>query len=308
MNRDGLIKIGITIIFFIVLFKKISINELMNAIASINLYYFLLSILLVPLLYIIRTYRWSILLKSVEINRPFIELLRVLIIGVFYGLITPGRIGEMARAYYLDEKKSVTLSTILMEKLIDILSLTILSCLTLIFFFHEYTLLSYTIIVGALAAVLSIYLFINKDLIAIFVKPLKIKYNDVQRYTDSFLKLRRDRGALIKTITLAFIYYFINYILAILILYSFGAKTFAVVTLPLIILMGNFPITLSGLGVRESIAAICFVLVGESGSNGVLFSLLLFLTITLMPGIIGYLLLLRKGKCVFMNQHRNVVK
>jgi len=244
----------------------------------------------VPILYIIRTYRWGVLLKSLGIDKSFVNLFRVLLIGVFYGLITPGRVGELVRAYYLDEKKSVTISTILMEKLVDIFILSLLSIITVISFFNKYPLFNYMILISALVAILSTWILVNKKIIFILAKRFNIKYEDVEMHADSFSNLCKDRRAMSKTTLLALAYYLVNYILAILTLYSLGANAFIVVTLPLIILMGNIPITISGLGMRESIGAICFVLMGGSEAEGVLFSLLLFFNITLIPGVLGYLL------------------
>jgi len=303
MRRDGLIKIALTALFFIVLFSRLDLHELWSTLLSLNLKYLILSMFFVPILYIIRTYRWGVLLKSVGIEKIFVNLFKVLLIGVFYGLITPGKVGELSRAYYLDEKKSVTISTILMEKLIDVFVLALLSIITLIIFFHNNPILTYVILISAFAAILSTWLFANKRFLSLVTKLFKIKYEDVEIFTDSFSRLRKNRSAMSKTTFLAFLYYLVHYILAILMLYSMGANPFAVVTLPLIILMGNVPITISGLGMRESIGAICFVLLGESGAQGFLFSLLLFFTITLIPGIFGYLLTI-KDKTMFAGNRR----
>lgn len=290
MKTEILIKISVTFLFFIALIKMINVNELSDTFRSMNIYYLIPSAFCVPVLFIIRTCRWNVLLKSAGINKSFVELFKVLLIGVFYGLITPGRVGELARAYYLNERKSVTISTILMEKLVDVFVLSFLSIITLIFFFHKYYILNYIILAAGLASILSIWLFASRKFIAVLAMSFRIKIEDAEKHIDSFLKLRKDRSAMSKITLLAFLYYLVSYIMAIWILDSLSVNTLAVVTLPLIVLMGNVPITVSGLGVRESIGFACFVCLGESGAQGLLFSLLLFITITLIPGIFGYLL------------------
>jgi hypothetical protein len=65
--------------------------------------------------------------------------------------------------------------------------------------------------------------------------------------------------------------------------------------LPIVVLMGNIPITISGLGLRESIGSLCFVLLGESAANGFVFSLLLFIFITVIPAIFGYVIIMIGG-------------
>jgi uncharacterized protein (TIRG00374 family) len=290
MKTQFFIKIALTFLFSVFLIKIVNIRELFDALQSVNIYYLILSGFCIPILYVIRTYRWNVLLRSLGINRTFVELFEVILIGVFYGLVTPGRVGEFARAYYLDERKSVTISTILMEKLIDVLILAFLSIITAIFFFNKYSILNSIILVACLASILSLYLFASKKLTTLLTKPLRLKIEDVETHIDSFSKLRNNWSAMLKTISLAFLYYIICYLVAIVILYSLGTNAFAVITLPLIVLMGNLPITVSGLGVRESIGVACFILLGESGAQGLLFSTFLFIMITLIPGIFGYLL------------------
>jgi glycosyltransferase 2 family protein len=207
MKRDSLIKAGLTTILVVILFSKINIHELLDAFLSLDVYYLILSLFFVPILYIIRTYRWSVLLKSVEIDKSFVDLGRVLLIGVFYGLITPGKVGELARAYYLNEKKSVTISTIIMEKLVDILILALLSIITIISFFYKYTIFNYIILISVLAAILGTWLLANKKIISILARPFNIKYEDVEVHTNSFSKLCKDRKAMSKTTLLGLMYY-----------------------------------------------------------------------------------------------------
>ena len=288
IRKEALLKIGLTILLFIVLFVKINPSEIIGILFSLHLSYFVIAIFFVPILYLIRTYKWSILLDSIKIKTPFVNLFKVLIIGVFYGLVTPGKVGEIVRAYYLDEKKSVTIPTILMEKIIDIFILVILSILTVILFFTDYSAFWYILIILILSLILAILLLTNKKIILLLSKPFKIEEENIDIYIDIFSKLIKDKGAMSKATILTICYYLTAYILAFFLLLSLDVNTWVVTTLPLIVLMGNIPITISGLGLRESIATICFMLLGEKGAYGFSFSILLFFTITLLPGIFGY--------------------
>jgi hypothetical protein len=90
-------------------------------------------------------------------------------------------------------------------------------------------------------------------------------------------------------------YYSINIIIAVLLLKALSneANPYAAFTWLIIVLIGNIPITISGLGLREYIAIMSFKALGENVELGFSFSTLLFLMITLFPGLIGYLLVLR---------------
>jgi len=59
---------------------------------------------------------------------------------------------------------------------------------------------------------------------------------------------------------------------------------------PVIPLLGNLPIAFGGLGLREQVSAAVFGRFGAGAVNGTVFSLLWFLTSTLLPGLAGLLL------------------
>lgn len=288
MRKEPLLKIGLTILLFIVLFVKINPSEVISILSSIHLSYFAIAISFVPLLYIIRTYKWSVLLDSIKIEKSFVNLFKILIIGVFYGLLTPGKVGELGRAYHLNEKKSVIIPTILMEKIIDIFILVLLCLLTVILFFIDYSAFWYILLILILSLILVMLLLTNKKIILLLSKPFKMERESIDIYIDKFSMLIKDKDAMSKATILTICYYLISYILAFFLLLSLDVNTLMVSTFPLIVLMGNIPITISGLGLRESIATICFLLLGEKGAYGFSFSILLFFTITLLPGIFGY--------------------
>jgi hypothetical protein len=296
MRKASLMKMGLTIILFIVLFIKIDISEVLVILSSLHIGYYVLALIFIPLLYVIRTFRWEILLRAMKIKRPFSNLLLVLIIGVFYGLITPGKVGELGRAYHLKEKKTKTVPTILIEKITDIITLFVLSILTISLFFNNYSGFEYVIFAGALAIILVTWSLTSKNLISLFIKPFKLANEQVDEFVDSFLHIFKNRQIMYKTFFLAICYYVINYISAYFLLLALDIDPSTVIALPLVVLMGNIPVTISGLGLRESMGAICFILLGESGANGVSFSMMLFVTTTLLPGFFGYLFLLAERK------------
>lgn len=69
-------------------------------------------------------------------------------------------------------------------------------------------------------------------------------------------------------------------------------------TYPLILLINTFPITISGIGVREGAAAFLLSFFGIPASAAVMASFLLFCINTLLPGIVGAFL---ASQCVKRN-------
>jgi len=286
LDRRTLLKLILTLAFFIAIFTRVDFGEFLDVVYKINLAYFLMAGLCVPMLYAIRTFKWKLLLNSVGIERPFGRLYKVLLIGVFYGLMTPGKVGELARTYHIDEDLGRSLSTVVAEKLTDVATLVFLSLLVIILFLDSAALL---IVAGGVTAVFALVtlLAMNRRAITFFSRFFRVNSGG---YIDAIEDLKGK--PLLEAFIVSFLYYLASFVVAYFVLLAVGINAYAVITLPLVILLGNVPITISGLGLRESVAGICFVLLGESAASGVSFSLLLFSIITLIPGIAGWVLTL----------------
>jgi len=288
-----IIKLGLTILLFGILLTQADISEIKNIIFSIEFIYLILALLVVPILYIIRTYKWKILLNSIGMKKLLSNLIQVLLIGVFYGLITPGKIGEFARVYHLSEKKSETIPTVLMEKITDIFVLIILSSISVVIFYNNIQSFTRSMLIIIILFISGMWLLTRKKFILESTRLFRIDNNDSDIYINKLSSLVHDKNTLAKAAALSAVYYLIAYVLGYFLLLSLNIDTSMIIALPIIILMGNIPITISGLGLRESVSAICFILLGDSGINGVSFSILLFSIMILLPGIVGYFLTMR---------------
>lgn len=293
MNHN-IIRVGLTILLLGIILIKVNILEILNIFLSINVIFLIIALLVVvPILYIIRAYKWNIFLRSVGIKKLFPNLIQVLLIGVFYGLVTPGKIGELARVYYLNEKKSETIPTVLLEKITDILVLSVLCMISITIFYNNHNLKS-VMLIFLIFFITGVWLLANRTFTLFVTKLFKVNYDDADNYVNKLSSLFRNKSTLLKAVELSVIYYLVAFVLGYVLLKSLNFDTSMLIALPIIILMGNIPITISGLGLRESVSAACFVLLGDSGINGVTFSLLLFSVMILFPGILGYFLTIRR--------------
>jgi hypothetical protein len=84
------------------------------------------------------------------------------------------------------------------------------------------------------------------------------------------------------------LYYVVALIIGFFLALSLNLDVIVVCTIPLLILVGNIPITIGGLGLRESLGALAFELLGLSAAYGVTYSLLRFIVIVIIPGFFGY--------------------
>jgi glycosyltransferase 2 family protein len=103
-------------------FKDIKINEVILALQKINYWYLIPALLSIVVILVTRSYRWKLMIKNHSAFK-FYDIWVANVIG-FLGLFTlPARIGEFVRAFLLGKKanvkKTMILSTILVERITD---------------------------------------------------------------------------------------------------------------------------------------------------------------------------------------------
>jgi uncharacterized protein (TIRG00374 family) len=128
-------------LFFIVftfyfLFRNINLNDLLTAFTHFHFFWLLPALLIYLLGYVIRGFRWVVLLSPVK-QCTFKSLFPTLIIGFMANNILPARAGEFVRAHLNGKKegisRSASFATIVLERLFDGLTMLILLWAALLF-------------------------------------------------------------------------------------------------------------------------------------------------------------------------------
>ncbi len=295
MKKTVLLKFFFTGLLLTVIFFKINIHDVSNTILSLNPVYTAAAILLVPVLILLRTLRWNLFLNFGGIVLPFSESLKALLIGNFYGLITPGHLGEIGRAFHLDERKVITLPTIILEKSVDICTLLGLSLITILIFFPENFMLKLIIVLYCSAIFAGYFLMLNKNVMQHLAGLVGIDEKDSELFSVTIHSMVWNFPLLGLSFFLSMIYYFIAYMIAYLVIIAAGFDPITCITLPIIILIGNIPLTIAGLGLRESVSSVAFTYLGESAVDGFVFALVLFVIISVPPALAGYALVMHGG-------------
>lgn len=297
MNKQALLKMLLSVVLLTFLVIKIKPEGIVDIFAHTNLLLLVISLPLFFLAYVIRTIKWEIIMKAVKVKTSFWRDLKIMLIGTFYGMLTPGRVGEVARSFYMKEKKSVTLPTVIWEKVIDIFILILLCILSGLLFFNNIRLFYLTLLIAVLC-VGFIALAVNRKTIGMLAKMFKLADEHKEDYLKSMIQIGKNRSALFKAFLIGTSYYILNLVAACFVLRSLNptANLELIYALPIIILFGNAPVTVSGLGLREFISVLMFRMFGASASLGFSFSLLWFIMITGLAGIVGYILILKSHK------------
>ncbi len=281
----NVIKLLITFFVFYFIFKKLPGQKLFLNLVSLNIKFLILAVLSGFLFTFFKILKWHFLLKDLIRENSLSKSIDSYFIGMSIGLITPGRLGEVARVGNINKEKRVEgLSLVILDKIFDLLVVLILAFWGFSFFFGIHI----SIILGILI-ILSIILIFNQRILEKFSQIYPFK--KFPRLIEGILNLKR------RTLLLNFILSFLSYFLVLIEVYllvnSFEKFSFfpTFICYPIVMLVNLFPITIGGLGIREGTAIFLLGKFSLSPATAFNSAFLLFLINTALPAIIGVAIL-----------------
>jgi len=297
-----IIKFIFSLLFLLILFKKIDLNELLRIYISANLVYFILAALISLLnVSIIGAYRWKILLLKKSNMIEFKNLARLSIIARSLNTLIPGNfMGDIIRGLKFSKigiTKGFSMASVLMDRFIALVSFIFLSFFGFVLNFkilHSSELLKYYVIVVALSIIImilllrsNIFLFYSKKLkeaSLIFLNYVAVIFESLSLYKDKInIVLRSLLVSVISGLLTVSIFFLLGKALSLSISFYFF-----ILVVPLITVVSMVPVTVGGLGIREYASVLLFSLTGISKIEALSISLMFFV-IMLIDSIIGLL-------------------
>ena len=136
-NKNQYIRVIGIILFFYIL-SRIDLQELFLSLKNINAGYFTLAIIVLFISPFFGILKWRILIESQNTKVPFGLLASSYLKGIFWGTVTPARAGEFFRVKYLTSATDISngkaFYTVLLDRLIYVIVLTIVSVVGIIYF------------------------------------------------------------------------------------------------------------------------------------------------------------------------------
>jgi uncharacterized protein (TIRG00374 family) len=127
--RYGLI-FGLTGVLLFFFFRSIEWSKLFSSITHINIFFFILIIVLAPFHLITRAWRWKYLILPEKKDVKLYNLVAGQAVGFTVTLILPGRLGEIVKPLFLAKKENLNagfaLGTVVVERLFDIIAMVFL--------------------------------------------------------------------------------------------------------------------------------------------------------------------------------------
>ena len=277
MNLKKLFALVLTVVIFIIILLNINIKEFLNYFYELNLLFFMISFLFYFPLYLIISERWrEIVRKDCKISLR--ESIKMCLAGVSLNSFVPSKLGEFSKAYFL-RKKRLTLKRgvnfVMFEKILDIFFLCMFFVVGLLLI-QEYNYLYGVLILFCVMVILGTIIYFNFDFTASktfkkifwFVFKYKRLRNMIIDTQEFVISLKKNKKRLMYIFFLSFLSWTVQllqvYFMFLSLNYFVPIKlVFGLV--PAAILIGLLPITIAGMGIRDS--ALIFLFLGYASPS-----------------------------------------
>ncbi|MDC0383533.1 flippase-like domain-containing protein [Candidatus Marinimicrobia bacterium] len=268
----------IGIIIFLYILTLVDFNELRNVWQNhISLKYLLKSLFLIPLVILIKSYRWSLILGSQSIKLNIINAYSIYFSSLFYGSISPGGVlGEITKVLHLkneiDLSPEKTTPSVILDRVFDLFIILCIGVFCLSYFIMKnYFFSLFILILGFIIPFYLAFIFlikylkkiINKNIIFKTIFSVTALLNELK--FSIFLKavIMTIIGQAIACIQVIYIFKILNLDFTISYVLAINSS---------IVLISILPITIAGIGSRDSIVLYLFSLNNVKIEYAILFS------------------------------------
>lgn len=298
-------KIVVSASLIIYFFKKIDIAQVNHCFVTCHISWLLWAIILSFLANAVSTYKWQILLNTVDVKIGFKKLFSLNLVSLFYNLFLPagplsGEIIKGIKLTNLCKRGREVLISIAMDRLTGMLALIILA-LGGIYIQYRLT-KDYKLLIWILSILVIITLFIlfilNKQFaslsekIGLFIferKGLRFFKNYISSLWNLLKIYRKNTPVIWKVISYSFIFHLlaiiIYYFVALSIAIQIPFSTFIWIT-SIVFIIQTLPISISGIGVREGTFIFLLAQYQVPAFQSLALSLIIF-GIMILQGLVG---------------------
>lgn len=310
LNKAKLVLPFIGLIILAYIIYSLDVHKIITAFLSIDPKYIVYALLLTLPLLFLRNAAWQLILREQKIQVGFFRSLKIYLIGVFYGSITPGYYGQLMRVPYLKEKTGEPFGKLFINTVIETFVHT--------FSLYGMMIIGALLVVGTLPELLPITIawilglafitayFVKRErseklfkILINYIIPKKVKPH-FNAFVDTFYIDFPRFKAMILPFVLGIFTWIIVFSQEYMILLGLGLQIpfFAFLLLfPIANVAGFIPITFAGLGTREFTAIFIFTTLFQvAGEQILVLSLVGFIVTDLFLGFLGFLLSLTESR------------
>lgn len=289
----------IGILVFAAILIRIGLRDLFEALISVKPLFLAGASMLTPIYILLQCFRWQTILKRQGIEGPTLPQLFVIQVkGIFYGIISPARIGTFAKILFLQEHtpapSAKILSGIITDRMLDAVILLLLASLGTGVLWNTSRFMAPATFM-LLGAIILLWILPKKKLWKtlfgkLFYAVIPDRYkNIIREHFNQFFAAIPTPRVLALPALLSLINWYLIYTQGFIIAKAFGIHipyTEFLILMPLSTAVSLLPITIAGLGTKELALLYLFSTYPVPEASTVSFSLtvtaLYFLTILIL--------------------------
>lgn len=265
----NVIKSILGIIILIILFYKLGLGDAFNTLKNINFYFVIIFLCFFFLSILGFSFNIFILLKKFDKNIIFAKLIKYTLIAWAAGMILPGKIGEFSLTHFLKKYEigiGETSSILVLDKIITLMIIAILAILGF-FIFFDITQTIY-LIISLIVLFIMIFIFIITDFGRGLIKKyiLRKKQSLFKRFSKTMFEYFKHYKQLLIINTIVTIIRILTSGLMVHYIFKSLGVNVSLFMILLIFSMSTIisliPITISGLGIKQSFGAYMYSLMG----------------------------------------------
>jgi uncharacterized protein (TIRG00374 family) len=297
--------ISIILLVALFFFKDINVKELLFDIKTADKLLLFLAFVVFFLVYFLGLLRWYMLLKAADVRIPFKRVFTSFCGGVFFSCLLPSSIGgDLVRSIDLSkytQKPKEVVATVLLDRLSGCVGLVIVMLVALICGWdllgqNTAVLVSITLISGIMAVLLLVlfnkFIFTRINKLLHFPNAGRIR-EGLRNLFHELHYFRKHRKVLFYNLIISIIIQAIGPVVFYVTALSLGLRgmnpVYFFVFIPIIGAITLLPISIGGLGIRESMAALFLPAAGIAARDAAAFALINSFFI-LLYGAIGGLI------------------
>jgi len=252
---------------------------------------------------VLGAYQWNRLLQAVGLRIPFLRVVAIYHVGLFFNNFLPANIGgDIARVIDASREqpsRAAAFSTVLMDRLIGLVALgglAVVATLPVLNRFHlsmiyAFLVVFFTVTVTVTWAVLhpAFLVVVERVLARVGLGGLKPRLDSLSRHLGL---LRTRRGLMAELTTVAVLVQVSRILVHALVALALGLTiplTYFFLFVPLLAVIVSLPISLNGIGVREGAGIVVFGLIGVSRAEAFTLQFatyLVALAVSLLGGLV----------------------
>jgi uncharacterized protein (TIRG00374 family) len=314
--------VAIGLLVLIGIFKFSGSSQVFDIIKNVSIYYVFIGLFAIATAFLMRTWRWSVLLRTSGYVVPRDILFKSLMFGYFVNYFIPARAGDIARGAALKASErtpmGISLSTIVIERAMDMLTLAIMLAVGTMLISGSGSLFTSAILAFAIAVGLVLMLFFIYKYDKFISRKLGTRFPAVSGFMNTLkeglYKIYSNPSALILSLAISVPVWIFEisgvYIAALAIGHRIPFSQAAVAGI-ISFLVQTIPVTPMGIGIYEGTMTGVFKLFGIPADIALSLTLVdhfVRAVVTIVFGVISTIHLGFASRAYFAEKKKNPIK